>query len=264
MSIRRLVESTPFNAFIIGVILFNAVLIGVSTYTRNEAALRFIAAAEVVCVAIFVVEIVMRFIARTSTVAFFRDGWNVFDLVIVLSALVPQTAGLGPLLRILRVLRVLRLVKAVPELRLIVSVLVRSVASMKYIGLLALILFYVYAVIGVKLFGGEGQALAPYFSSLHEACFTLFRILTGDDWTQMRYELQQAGQPVAAFTAYQVTWIIFATFLLVNLIVGAIINNYQEVQEIEHRKAMALDLTDARLRELVAELDAILRSRLAR
>lgn len=259
--LRRLVESAPFNTFIIAVILLNAVLIGLSTYLTDATALRAIAAIETICVGIFLVEIILRFMARESAAAFFRDGWNVFDLVIVIAALVPASNGIGPILRILRVFRVLRLVKTIPELRLIVNVLVRSVASMKYVALLAMILFYVYAVIGVKLFGYEGHPMRPHFASIHEACFTLFRILTGDDWTQMRYELAQSGRSVASFTAFQVSWILVSTFLLVNLIVGAVINNYQKVQEIEQHRSLAPDTSEARLRELARELDAILKAR---
>jgi hypothetical protein len=77
----------------------------------------------------------------------------------------------------------------------------------------------------------------------------------------MRYELAQAGHPLGAFTAYQVSWIVVATFLLVNLIVGAVINNYQKVQDIEEHRALAPDTSDRRVRELVRELDAILNSR---
>jgi voltage-gated sodium channel len=261
MGIRRLVESASFNNFIVGVILLNAVLIGLGTYLTDEATLRTIARIESICVVIYFVEIVLRFIGRESTSAFFRDGWNIFDILIVAAAFVPAANGVGPVLRILRVFRVLRLVKTIPELRLIVSVLLRSVVSMKYVALLATILFYVYAVIGVKLFGASDHPMRPYFSSIHEACFTLFRILTGDDWTQMRYELAQAGHPLGAFTAYQVSWIVVATFLLVNLIVGAVINNYQKVQDIEEHRALAPDTSDRRVRELVRELDAILNSR---
>lgn len=259
--LRRLVDSALFNTFIIAVIVLNAVLIGVSTYTDDPAWLRVIGSVEVLCIAIFLAEITLRFLARDSTRTFFRDGWNLFDIVIVAAAFIPASNGVGPLLRILRVFRVLRLIKTIPELRLIVNVLVRSVASMKYVALLAAIMFYVYAVIGVKLFGAEGHPMHTHFGTIHEACFTLFRILTGDDWTQMRYELAQAGHPVAAFTTFQVSWILVATFLLVNLIVGAVINNYQKVQEIEQHRALAPDTSERRLRELVRELDAILQER---
>ncbi len=261
MNIRALVEASWFNTLIVSVILLNAALIGVGTYVSDPGTHAAIAVVEWFCVLIFVVELALRFAARESMRAFFRDGWNIFDLVIVIAALIPSANGIGPMLRILRVFRVLRLVKTIPELRLIVNVLARSVVSMKHVALLAGILFYVYAVIGVKLFGVEGHPLRSHFLSIHEACFTLFRILTGDDWTQMRYDLAQSGAPVAAFTAYQVSWIIIATFLLVNLIVGAVINNYQKVQEIEQHKALASDTSEQRLRELVRELDAILSAR---
>ncbi len=261
MVIRKLVESAPFNNFIIAVIVFNAVLIGLATYLTDAAALRTIAVLEAVCLVIYMVEIVLRFMARDSTASFFRDGWNIFDLSIVVAAIVPASNGIGPVLRVFRVLRVLRLVKTIPELRLIVAVLLRSVTSMKYVALLATILFYVYAVIGVKLFGGDGHPMQTYFATIHEACFTLFRILTGDDWTQMRYELAQAGHPLGAFTAFQVSWIVIATFLLVNLIVGAVINNYQKVQDIEDHRSLTTDTSERRLRELVQEIDAILKAR---
>ncbi len=261
MNVRHLVQSETFNNFIISVILINAFLIGLSTYLTDATALRVIAGIETVCIVIYLLEIALRFKARDSTSSFFRDGWNVFDIVIVIAALIPASNGIGPVLRILRVFRVLRLVKAIPELRMIVTVLLRSVASMKHVALLATILFYVYAVIGVKLFGSKDHPMQPYFSSIHEACFTLFRILTGDDWTQMRYDLAQAGHSLGAFTAFQVSWIVIATFLLVNLIVGAVINNYQKVQDIEDHRVTAPDTSEQRLRELVREMDAILSSR---
>jgi voltage-gated sodium channel len=261
MNVRHLVQSETFNNFIISVILINAFLIGLSTYLTDATALRVIAGIETVCIVIYLLEIALRFKARDSTSSFFRDGWNVFDIVIVIAALIPASNGIGPVLRILRVFRVLRLVKAIPELRMIVTVLLRSVASMKHVALLATILFYVYAVIGVKLFGSKDHPMQPYFSSIHEACFTLFRILTGDDWTQMRYDLAQAGHSLGAFTAFQVSWIVIATFLLVNLIVGAVINNYQKVQDIEDHRVTAPDTSEQRLRELVRELDAIVKSR---
>lgn len=261
MHLRRLVESGPFNAFIVAVILLNAGLIGLSTYTADPGTLALIAGLEWVCIGVFIVELTLRFLARRSSAEFFRNGWNLFDLAIIGAAFIPASNGVGPALRILRVFRVLRLVKTIPELRLIVNVLARSVVSMKHVALLAAILFYVYAVIGVKLFGSDGGPLAPHFASIHEACFTLFRILTGDDWTQLRYDLAQSGRATAGFTAYQVSWIVIATFLLVNLIVGAVINNYQKVQDIEQNRLVAPDTSERRLRELVAELSAILEQR---
>ncbi len=257
----RVVESPRFTALVVGVILLNAALIGASTYSSAS----WIVVGEWTCIAFFVVEIAVRFAAATSTRAYFKDGWNVFDLVLVISAFIPASGMLLPMLRVLRVFRVLRLVKAVPELRLIVSVLTRSVASMKHIGLLAGVLFYTYAVIGVKLFGQEGSPLRAEYGTIHEALFTLFRVLTGDNWSDLRYkassaEALAAGQALGpGITAFHVTWIIFSTFILINLIVGAIVNNYQQVQDIEQAKSV--DISDQRLEVLVKELQQLLEAR---
>lgn len=258
---RLIVESAAFNRLVVAIILLNALLIGASTYSSEVDTLHLLGVLEHLCLLFYCVEILLRFISRESSRTFFRDAWTIFDLIIIFAAFIPASSGIGPVLRVLRVFRVLRLVKTIPELRLIVTVLVRSVVSMKHVGLLAAILFYVYAVIGVKLFGTATHPMQPYFSSIHEACFTLFRVLTGDGWTQMRYDLGGAGHPLGAMTAYLVSWIIIATFLLVNLIVGAVINNYQKVQEIEDHQARAPDTSEARLRKLVQELQSILEAR---
>lgn len=251
--LHALVESRPFNLLVIAVIILNAGLIGLHTYHPAP----WILIVEWICVGLFIIELALRFIAAPSKRAFLLDPWTIFDIIVIAAAFVPAGEGLAPILRILRVLRVLRLIKTVPQLRLIASVLTRSVLSMQYIAALALICFYVYAVIGVKLFGTPGHPLADSFPSVHEACFTLFRVLTGDDWTVLRYDALAGPNPGLA-TVYFVTWIIVATFVLTNLIVGAIVNNYQQVQEIEHpsRKPTPED-DDRRLHEIAAELQQI-------
>lgn len=263
------VESVWFNKLVVGVIVLNAALIGLYTYTPEK----WILVVEWVCVGLFVVELALRFLAAESKWAFFRDPWTIFDIVIIAAAFVPAGEGLAPILRILRVLRVLRLVKTVPQLRMIAAVLTKSVLSMHYIAILAGICFYVYAVIGVKLFSAAEHPLRDKFPSVHEACFTLFRVLTGDDWTEMRYAALN-GPNGGLVTTYFVTWIIIATFVLTNLIVGAIVNHYQEVQEIEHpptdatgRALTAAEIAardDRRLEELLSEANAIVKRKAER
>lgn len=256
MNVRGLVQSRGFQNFILATILFNAILLGIDTYIDSP----ILKGLEYACLGIFVVELLLKFIARESTKAFFRDGWNLFDLVVVISAFVPAVGPLAPVLRVLRVLRVFRLANSIPELRLIVTVLIKSVASMKYIGLLAVLCFYVFGVVGVELFGKQ----MPAFATLHESLFTLFRVLTGDDWSQLRYELVegQSGLGYWKPTLFFVVWIVIVTFVLINLIVGAIINNYQEVQHAERMKQQPsshsradldreIDQTMMRLQELL-------------
>jgi voltage-gated sodium channel len=256
--LESLVEHPWFRGSVFGVIILNAVLIGWWTYDPA----RWVAAALTACLWVFVLELILRLAAAVvggRLRQYFADGWNIFDLVVVGGAFVPAVGGLAPILRVLRVLRVFLLVRAIPELRVIVTVLVRSVGSMKYIGLLAGIVLYIYAVIGVELFGPHLKE----YRSLHEACFTLFRVLTGDNWTDLRYAAEgQAWQWKATF--FHVSWIVISTFLLINLIVGAVLNNYQEVQEVEKRRIRGpIDASDERLERLVAEMQAVLRERTA-
>lgn len=258
MNLQQLVDSHRFNTVSLIVIAINAVLIGVETYHVSPLTQGL----QTVCVWLFVLEIAFRFAGRASTRQYLRDGWNWFDVFVTAAAFVPETTGASTILRILRVLRILRLVRTIPELRLIVSVLVRSIASMTYIGLLMLICFYVFAVMGHKLFG----KIQPQFATLHESFFTLFGSLTLEGWIELRHEAIAAGANPLTATLFHTLWVILATFLLVNLIVGAIINNYQEVQEIErHRlgRNEPQSNTDARILELSTELNTLLRRKIS-
>lgn len=252
--IRELAYSSRFEGFILAVIVVNALIIGAETYSE-AAILRVL---DKICVAIFVAEIALKFIGRRSAREYFTSGWNWFDIIVVAAALVPGAGSTTTTLRILRVFRVLRLVRFIPELAVIAGVLVKSLKSMVYIGLLMGIITYLYAIVGVELFGGH---MAEY-ATLHETFFTLFRSLTAEDWTDLRYDGLAFGN-YWVVTLYHVSWIVVATFVMLNLVVGAILNNYNLVQEAEakrHRAATraAIKGDDERLEELLAEMREIL------
>ena len=129
-----------FELFITGIIILNSVLIGVETYTDNLT----VKMIQQGILYIFTLEILMRFIATKSIKEFFCDGWNVFDLTLVLIGYIPETlfasASMMTALRVLRVFRILRLLRASKEIKLIVTVLVKSMTSMFY----NLILFLIF------------------------------------------------------------------------------------------------------------------------
>jgi voltage-gated sodium channel len=254
----RIVESKHFSAIIIAVILLNAVLVGWQTYDMANPTIDKLLQ---VCLYVFVVELALKLFVAVrmgQPKEFFQDGWNIFDIVVVAGSFLPQAdPTMTAVVRIVRVLRVFRLVRSVPELRVIVTVLVRSIVSMKYITLLAGIILFIYGVIGVKLFG---TYMPKEYGSLHESFFTLFRVLTGDNWSDLRYASEgQSWQWKNTF--YHVSWIIVSTFLLINLIVGAVLNNYQQVQEAENARTSKLDTSEKRLRELANEINEILKQR---
>ena len=255
MTLKQFVNHPYFSWFILAIIVLNAALIGIGAYV-DYAALHWI---ETICIWIFLVEIILKFIVRDSNRVFFGDGWNIFDIIIVTSAFIPNVSSMGTALRILRVFRIFRLVKGVSEMRLIVNVLIKSIRSMTYISMLMFICFYVYAIMGVELFGSTQVE----YGTLHEAFFSLFRSLTAEDWTDLRYDgLEKSDYWLV--TLFHVSWIVLSTFLLINLVVGAVINNYNEVQEIEKHEKLGLTDVDKRIIELSSELKTLLTVRAIR
>ncbi|MGB2578692.1 voltage-gated sodium channel [Elusimicrobium simillimum] len=261
----KLTTSKIFEMFINFIIVVNCILIGVETYHKTPA----IHMVQQLCVMIFVVEITLRYIAADSMKEFFKNGWNVFDLTLVLISLVPESlighSAAVTSLRIFRVFRVLRLMRTSNEVKLIVSVLVRSLKALTYNAFFFFIFLYLFAIIGVTIFkmptaeaGGAEMAaklqahyaVAPNspeispdpYGTLHESMFTLFRVTTGEDWTDIRYNLIEASRsglihvPATIVTLFHVFWFCISAFLLLNLLVGAVVNNYQIIMN-EMREA---------------------------
>lgn len=258
-----------FDIFITVVILLNSLLIGVQT-THNNAHVENV---QHIILWIFTFEIILRFIAAKNIREFFTDGWNNFDLVLVIIGWIPPSiaanASTMMALRVLRVFRILRLLRTAKEVKLIISVLLKSMRSMVYNAILFMIFVYLYAVAGVSMFklpnpqtisGTELQRyeqlmeVAPHspsnspdpYGSISEGIFTLFRALTGEDWTDLRYNLVTASEmgliqvSPTVVTIFHVSWFCIAAFLLLNLVTGAVINNYQvAIDEAEERKRQA-------------------------
>jgi len=142
-----IVENNFFIYFIVFIIVVNSILIGVEiTYQRP-----FIENTQRAILMIFILELVMRFLGRRSTISYISDGWNWFDIIIIGVALTPITLlpknvqanpDLIAVLRILRVLRVFRTFRSIKELRLISSVLIRSIKSLGITALFFLIFIF--------------------------------------------------------------------------------------------------------------------------
>lgn len=254
--VREICTSRWFELAITAVIVVNSILIGVETYMQHPV----ITAVQGVILLIFTVEIILRLIAAPNLRTFFRSGWNIFDFTLVVITYIPErfipNASAMIAIRILRVFRVLRLLRASKEIKLIVTVLLKSMTAMFYNMLLFLVFIYLFAIIGVGLFKLpdsatlSGELLANYeafmqvapnnptnsgdpYGTLGEAMFTLFRVMTGEDWTDLRYNLVTASDyglvhaSSVVITMFHVVWFIIAAFLLLNLVTGAILNNYQ-------------------------------------
>ncbi len=216
-----------FETFVIGVIIFSALIIGAKTYHIDPALLQLFEYLDLGVTLFFLVEVIIRMIAERSLKAFFSKGWNVFDFVIVAASLVPvEESEMALLGRLLRIFRVLRLVSVIPELRVMLNAFVKSIPRMGYVSLLMFIIFYIYAAIGSILFGKINPEL---WENITIAMLTLFRVATFEDWTDVMYETM-GTYPLSWI--YYLTFIFMVAFVFLNMMIGIVL----EVLQKEHEK----------------------------
>ena len=226
--LRSIAESPWFQRLVLGVIVAAGVLVGIETdpgmVARHGALLHVL---DRVVLWVFAVEIAIKLGARgRDALGFFRDPWNVFDFLIVAVCFLPLQAQFAAVLRLVRVLRVLRLVSALPRLQILVGALLKSIPSMGYVAVLLMIHFYIYAVIGVSLLG---KADGEHFGNLGRAMLTLFQIVTLEGWADiMRAQFEAEGGSHWPVVAYFVTFILLGTMIILNLLIGVIMNGMQE------------------------------------
>ena len=228
-----------------GVIIFNAALLGLETSQRAVDAFGpLMLALDTLCLAIFVIELLLKM--YVYRLAFFRDGWNIFDFVIVGISLAPAADGLSAL-RALRILRVLRLVSTAPRLRRVVEGFITALPGMASVFTLMALIFYIGAVIATKLFG---SAFEEWFGTLGRSGYSLFQIMTLESWSMGIVRPVMLEYPYA--WVFFIPFIMVTTFAVVNLLVGLIVNSMQDAhQEEDHER------TDAYRDAVMARLDAI-------
>jgi voltage-gated sodium channel len=223
---KRLVQDSWFQRFVILTILLAGVLAGIETdataVANHGPVLR---ALDAIVLGIFIVEAIMKLTAYCPRPwDYFRDGWNVFDFTVIVLCLLPMDSQFAVVLRLGRTLRLLRLVSALPKLQLLVGALIKSFSSMGYVGLLLGIMFYIYAIAGVHLFGGHDK---EHFGSLSKAFLTLFQTITLDDWKFLFVSAQGSAPAIAAI--YFISFILLGTMIMLNLFIGIIMNSMEEM-----------------------------------
>ena len=227
--IAAFIEAPITGRIILGVILFNAFLLGLETSPSIMAvAGGLILFLDKLCLAIFILELSAKFISRR--LAFFRSGWNIFDLIVVLIALMPASQGLS-VLRALRVLRVLRVISIAPSLRRVVEGFLRALPGMGSVALLIGIIYYIGAVMATKLFGAE---FPDWFGSLGASAYSLFQIMTLESWSMGIVRPVMEKFPYA--WAFFVPFILLTTFAVMNLLVGLIVASMQEASNEEQKQ----------------------------
>lgn len=244
--LEKLKSNRLFEALVISIIILSALLIGAHTYPISPQWNRVLTVLDYSVTLFFLLEISIRFWAEENKRSFLKNGWNLFDTLIVLISIIPISGGdLALLGRLIRIFRVLRMVSIIPELRILLNSLLRALPQLGYVIILMFIIFYIYAAFGATLFGKINDEL---WGDISISLLTLFRVMTFEDWTDVMYE---------TMTVYPLSWIyylsfiFFTAFAFLNMVIGIVVN----VMEEENRKAfMEAHQDDPTLEDVMVEL----------
>ncbi|MCS7007367.1 MAG: ion transporter [Gaiellaceae bacterium] len=264
-ALARLVDSGAFTAAVVGTIAANAVVLGLQTY---EGIVRrfgdWLELANALCLGIFLLELGLRVASYwPRPLGFFRSGWNVFDFVVILSVFLPGVSQSTTTLRLLRLLRVVRLVRVLPELRVLLLGVWRSIPPLASIAAVTAMILFVYGMVGWIWFGDE---LPRQWGDIGRAMLTLFVMLTLENFPQY----MDAAMDVEPWAwVYYVSFILVAAFIVLNVLIGIVLNAMEEARELERRRALrerhgatGAPVIDPEAHAPVAERIAILRNAL--
>ncbi len=258
------VESKPIQYLIIGLIVLNAISLGLATSDALDRQYGYwLGLVDAAVLVVFVIEIGVKLFAFRGQ--FFRSAWNVFDFLIVAIALIP-TSGPLEVLRVLRILRVLRLISLIPQLRVVTEALLGAIPGIVSVAGLMSIIFYVFSVMATELFGADHP---QWFGSLGDSMYTLFQVMTLESWSMGI--VRPVMETHAYAWAFFIPFILIATFTMLNLFIAIIVDAMQSVQagkmeqdkeaieEVVHSEHQQLSEEIRDLKQDINELKSLLR-----
>ena len=235
-----LVDSHRFTMVIASVIVLNAVILGLETYpSLMQAYGNVLASLNQACYAVFVAELVMRIASYGRRPQdFFRSGWNIFDAVIVLAVVLPGVREQAQILRLLRLARIARLLRFLPDARILVRTVVKSIPSAFSMVVLTALLLFVYAMVGWSLFGEE---LPQTWGNASRAMLTLFILLTLEN---LPVYLAEAEQVSSFAPLFFVSFVVLASFIVFNLLIGIVIGSMDSARKEEEQDSQPVASPD--------------------
>jgi voltage-gated sodium channel len=243
--LRAFLLEPHWDRFIIGLIILNAIVLGLETSnTVMASAGGLIHTIDDIIIAIFVVEIALRLFAFGRD--FWRDPWSIFDFLVVGIALLPETGNLS-VLRALRVIRALRLISSVDSMRRVVNGLVQAIPSMGAVIMLLMLIFYVFSVMGTKLYG---DTLPELFGNLGASAYSLLQVMTLEGWSTEIVNPVLEKHPYAL--AFFLPFIVISSFAILNLFIGIIVESMQREAEVDAYAAKRK--AEEYMEDIIAEL----------
>ncbi|XP_041459338.1 voltage-dependent L-type calcium channel subunit alpha-1D-like isoform X6 [Lytechinus variegatus] len=249
----KLVTSRGFEYFIFVLIMVNTIILAMKYRTQTDTYRNVLDYMNIVFTAVFTVEFLLKIIAYKPK-NYFRDYWNFFDFIIVLGSIIDIMIDMFSgndgkkqfsinFFRLFRVMRLIKLLSRGEGIRTLLWTFIKSFQALPYVALLIVMLFFVYAVIGMQMFGRIKITLDDAinrnnnFRTFPLAVMVLFRSATGEAWQQImmacahspnapchKNEEDICGNDFAYF--YFISFYCICSFLIINLFVAVIMDNF--------------------------------------
>lgn len=228
----RLVDSQRFQMFISGVIVANAIVLGVETYqTQGTPTFDRLAQLNEVFYIIFLIELILRMVSYfPRPLNFFRSGWNIFDFIVIGAALVPAIRAQAEVLRLLRLARIVRLLRFLPNARMLIATMGKALPSVMSMVVLVILILFIYGMVGFVLFGEE---IPKEWGNIGSAMMTLFILLTLENFPTY-LDQAQAVSPFAS--VFFLSYVLIAAFVVLNLVLGIVVGSMEEAREEEQAR----------------------------
>ena len=266
--IAKIVYSGPFELFVASVIAINALFLAILTMPDISPATRAAAIAiDNIAMGIYVAELVVRILSYGKKPwHFFRQGWNVFDFIVV--GLAPLAAGQTVILRLLRLLRLLRIFRFLPEVRILFASIVKSIPPLFSMSVLIGLLLFLYGMAGTYLFG---TMLSESWGHIGRSLKSLFILLTLENFP-IYLDEAMAISPFAL--PFFLSYVFFVVFTILNVLIGIVLNAMDEARvearvQVDQKAALTelsalVDvisadgkITDAEIIQLRSEIDRL-------
>ena len=246
----KLVQDTTFSLVIDVCICLNILVMATEYFNQPKAASKAHNILEILFVSIFSLEICLRFLA-VSFNTFWQSNWNRFDTVIVAASIVGVTRVDLPfnvtILRILRISRLFKVFATSKNFKILTRTLLYSLPALVNIISLLFLVVFVFAVVGMNLFGKvhtDGEIFTTFenFGSFGSSMLLMFRVITGEQWNSAMHLLRDDGHTVAV--PFFIIFIVISNFILLNLFIAVILENFENALHTEHNKTQKRNLED--------------------
>jgi voltage-gated sodium channel len=221
-NLKNILESRIFISFITAVIIINAFTLGLETSAKITSKYGLILSlVDKIALTIFTLELMGKLLVYRFN--FFKDGWNIFDFIIVVVSLIPAS-GPFSVLRAFRIFRTLRLLSIVPSMRRIIQAIFISIPGILSVGTIIILIFYISSVLTTNFFG---NSFYEWFGTIGSSMYTLFQIMTLESWSMGIVRPVMKEYPLAWL--FFVPFILVTTFAILNLFIGIIVDAMQQI-----------------------------------